>query len=414
MPTIRKYGSIGEVPSALWDSLAAQHDINYSQPYLSFREATEPGRSVVLISSDEAGRAVGAVVAYMTTDDTPFFNHPIRFITSTQVLREGESGPSIAPSIPPETLEAFRRCAPTLVVTNLGDSRVLLHPTLTGSQRREVIRELIAHLNREASEIGCGSTAFLYAHGDDADLVAALREQQFQLAMCSSRADIDLSRAESRTAYLTTLPPSKRRAMEREIRQFTDNSLSIRQLDPPERYVEEIAALELQTYARHGVALSAEDVRTRLLLQIEHTGNASRLMGCFEGTRLVATAVDFVGRDQYFCTTYGQDHKAVARKYTYQMMSFHDPIEYACQSDLKAVYLGIEALQAKLRRGAIAKPLYLAFRPAEESLEIESWLDHIDERNHRYLVEMIERFGSQGATRPEAWLACAGGDEDGP
>jgi predicted N-acyltransferase len=392
MPTVRRYCSTGE------------HDINYSRQYLGFREATEPGSSVVLIACDDSGKALGGTTAYVTTKETPFFNHPVRLLTSSQVLREGDPGPSTAPSIPMETLHAFEGYGPTLVVSNLGDSRILTHPELGPEDRARVSRSLIEAVNEEARRRACGSTAFLYVQGSDSDLIAALREKNFRIAMCSSRADIDLSEAESLAEYMAALPRSKRRAMEREMRLFAENPLAIRQLDPPERYVDQAAALELQTYARHGIALSAEDVRARLLLQLECTGDTTRLMGCFDGSRLIATAVDLIGRDQYFCTTYGQDHKAADRKYTYQMMSFYDPIEYACRSGLEAVYLGIEALQAKLRRGAIATPLYVALWTAEEDAGIDSWLDHVDERNRQYLLETVERFGGPEAIRSESLL----------
>lgn len=409
MPTVRSYQSIRDVPPSVWDLLSDEHDINYSRGYLGFREATEPGASVVLVLYDDDERALAGVAAYVTTDETPFFNHPLRLLTSTQVLREGGSGLGTAPPIPASTLRAFEARMPTLVVTNLGDSRILTRPGLGPDQRRSALAEMLAAIGRQARELGCRSTAFLYARGDDPDLVAAMNEQRFRIAMCSSRADIDLSGVESRDQYMAALPRSKRRAMEREIRQFVDNPLTIRELDPPERYLDRIAALELQTYARHGVTLVAEEVRERLRRQLEHTGRTTRLMGCFEGTRLVAAAVDLVGRSQYFCTTYGQDHQSESRRYTYQMMSFYDPIERACRSDLRAVYLGIEALQAKLRRGAVATPLYVALSTVEEAPEVDRWLDRVDDRNRRYLLEMTERFGTQDASWSKTWLPSPAG-----
>lgn len=404
MATTRTFSSIQDVPPSVWDSLSDHHDINYSREYLGFREATEPGPSVVIVLYGDDEIALAGVVAYVATDDTPFFNHPFRFLTSTQVLREGGSGLDTAPTIPAATSRAFAERGPTLVVTNLGDSRVLIRQDLDGAERRSALTEIVAALWREAEGFGCRSTAFLYARGDDPDLVATLGEHRFRFAMCSSRADIDLAGVESRDEFMAALPRSKRKSMEREIRHFVDNPLTIRELDPPERYLDTIAALELQTYARHGIALLATEVRERLLRQLEHVGGTTRLMGCFEGSRLIATAVDMVGRSQYFCTTYGQDHEAASRRYAYQMMSFYDPIDQACRADLRAVYLGIEALQAKLRRGAIASPLYVALATAEEDEGVDRWLDHVDRRNRLHLLEMTERFGTQEPGWSESWL----------
>jgi len=404
MATARTFSSIRDVPPSTWDSLSEHHDINYSREYLGFREATEPGPSIAIVLYGDDGMALAGVVAYVATDDTPFFNHPLRFLTSAQVLREGGSGLGTAPSIPAATLRAFAERGPTLVVTNLGDSRILTRQGIDPAERRSALAKMVAAIEREAESLGCGSTAFLYVRGDDPDLVAVLGERRFRFAMCSSRADIDLAGVESRDEYMAALPRSKRKAMEREIRYFVDNPLTIRELDPPERYLNKIAALELQTYARHGVALVAAEVRDRLLRQLEHTGGTTRLMGCFEGSRLIATAVDMVGRDQYFCTTYGQDHEAASRRYAYQMMSFYDPIDHACRSDLQAVYLGIEALQAKLRRGAIASPLYVVLATAEQDVGVDRWLNHVDERNRLHLLEMTERFGTQEPDWADSWL----------
>lgn len=64
MPDIRVLRSVDEIPSADWEELTQEADIDSSRGFLQFREYLEPGDSVLITMGPE-GRLRGALRGVM-------------------------------------------------------------------------------------------------------------------------------------------------------------------------------------------------------------------------------------------------------------------------------------------------------------------------------------------------------------
>jgi hypothetical protein len=89
--------------------------------------------------------------------------------------------------------------------------------------------------------------------------------------------------------------------------------------------------------------------------------------------RLVGLALAYRWRDTLYLRSVGFDYAALRDAYEYFNLVYYEPIRWAAGNGVRKMHFGVEAYDAKVRRGAVLQPLWAVLTSTAPQLsEVDS------------------------------------------
>lgn len=408
MPDIRVLRSVDEIPSADWEELTWEADIDSSRGFLQFREYLEPGDSVLITVGPE-GRLRGALRGVMAVPGSGLTSDPWKFVGAQAVLRLGEGESETEAAALRRAQRALvcgatgeeaetdgeaplwqlltRGIGPCLVVREFDRSEILCHPGADAAEAQSVAARLVRTAQTEALERGAGAVAFPFVSPRDSLLRAVLTEAGFRGGAMTGASWLETGGYGSYEEFLAGLPSRRRRRYRMEEKRLQEASdLTAGEVDLVE-HAGRIADLEARTLVKHGGQADAEAIRRARLEIAGRLPDAVRIPAVVQGGRIIACALHLRGRKSVVFMTYGCDYGVEDRGASYPWAAFYYPVRTAIDHGASAVRLGLEGFEAKTRRGATVEARELwVWTPETTALgRLGDLLELVGERNTAYL-----------------------------
>ncbi|MFG2985021.1 peptidogalycan biosysnthesis protein [Streptomyces sp. NPDC048258] len=412
--------TVEDIPSAEWNELTREEDIDSARGFLRFREYLEPGDGV-LVAARRAGRLVGALRGVVAVPHSGLSSDPWKFVTSDAVLRLGEgpqedpvsaaalrglrdelvlgtaartAAPGTTGTGAPLWQALTRQAGPCLVVREFDRSEVLADPGLDPAQRELVVAHLVRQAQISAAGHGAGAVAFPYVSPSDTVLRRVLAECGFRGGALTGASWIRTGGFTTYEEYLESLPSRRRRRYRQEEEQLRASGLAAGEVGLREN-AGRIAVLEANTLVKHGGKPDAEAIRQARVALAGMLPEAVRIPAVRrDDGEIIACAMHLLGRKSVVFMTYGCDYSVEDRAGAYPWAAFYHPVRTAVESGVPAVRLGLEGFEAKARRGAVVEARELWVWTPDRGLRgrLGELLDLVGGRNTAHLG----RFAAHG------------------
>jgi predicted N-acyltransferase len=369
MMVVDRLTSLREVPAREWNDLAGHASFYLSHQWLAAQDEGQPV-DCAYHTARIGGRLVGALPTYVVKRETNEFYTPRR-------CADGRwTG---------QYLLAGARRAYT--------NDILVRADLAGADRDRVTAALVDAAVQRCAEEALDSALFLYL-----DTQAARR-----LTRCAGAASVPVFATADAVLdlpgtgfddYLAALPYRRRDQVRRESTRFISAGFSIATF-PVEQTWERLAELFGAVQRRYGQGGDAAAWRGLVERQSVRVAADAVILGCRRGGELVGAVLLYGWRDACYVKLVGFDYDRLEGAFEYFNLVYYAVIRYAYAQGLTRVHFGREAFEAKLRRGAQLRPLWIVEVPASVVAEVPDW-------NAREGRAWRERFG---------WASHAFGDQ---
>lgn len=327
--------SRGATPHAIagWDELASIRAFYVGADWLRYADAGQPGFSRYL-GLHEEGRLVAALSSHWRPDETA-----PEYIAERVLGGAGAAGRVL-------TLGGTRGFLSDVMVADH------LPPAAAASHIAELIDAATAPHG------GGWWWPYLPAPAVDVVLTAAERlEYPLGVHLVGADCVIDLPGA-TVDDHIAALPTRQRRTnFRRERKRFIDSGLEMRHVRLSGRSWQ-MAPLLAAVQRKHGNTQSAEEVETRLRRQAEHLEDRGLVFACYDGDRPVGFALAYRWNRELTVRAVGLDYDVGPSADVYAQVSIQAPLSYCYEHGLRRLHLGIDAYEAKCRRGARPRPLW--------------------------------------------------------
>ena len=338
---IRVCDTLAAVPSADWDSVAAQAGLYSSHAWLRLVEQEVPGSCRYLLASDGAGLA-GALPVYLVANDpNPYYRPPSMF----RAARPGQDG---------------RFC---VAGSRSGyANQLLLADRLTEAGRRATIAALLDELAALAGAWGQQHSFLLYLNNEGLRQVSGYAENLAPVLSYSGDTWLDAP-GRCFEDYLASLSGKRRTGIRREIRRFAAQGLRTVRADPRDG-LDLITRFALLCNEKYEVEENEAELRSRFERQLAALGDNCVLFVCQRGSVPVGMSLNYRWGDWLHLRASGFDHTAAAGGYPYFNVAIYEPLRYCYETGLRGIHLGTGAHDAKSQRGARIGPLGAVALPA--------------------------------------------------
>lgn len=233
----------------------------------------------------------------------------------------------------------------------------LLDPDLPSGERRAVCGVLVAAARDLAVEYGYDGVVFDCLTNEGLRLLCSVADPA--VAFRTGDAEIDTGGADLDTV-LAGLPGATRRKIGREIRRFEEAGWRTGE----ERMTDcltESAALLSRTEQKYGHEMAPEYIEEFFALTAKFTDDLSVVFTCRdEAGELLGYTMAFRWRDTLYGRVVGFDYPRLRGSFEYFNLTFYRPISYLHRHGMRRLHLGVLASEAKIRRGAVVRPLWAA------------------------------------------------------
>lgn len=342
---------IADIPAALWDGLAGDHDFFLSHRWTSVVEATGKVDTRYVVLPDADGRPVAAVSMALADAGVPWtLVRPDTVLTSG--AEQGLPGAAeLLASLPGEPADAL---LPGVVAggRHVGGTRLLLAP---GAGAAEVT-ELLDRTEEWARSRGARSVSFLYTDETDTPLTEALRARGYGVAEAGRYSRLDVPEG-GFEAYLERFSSHRRRRMRAE-RRALDAAGVEHVLGPLADFpLPRLAELEAELFAKYGLG-HWKPAQSQEVLE--------RTLSVFGADAFVsATVADGEVRGFGLLTARGSCWYALRAGFDYAFQEpaklplyyetlYYRVIEHAAANGIRTVHYGLGSEDAKRSRGCTA------------------------------------------------------------
>jgi predicted N-acyltransferase len=309
-------------PAAHWNALSGTDSFYLSHNWLTFAAR---GTNVRYLTVSAGGDLLGALPLYPTAGES---NDDYRV---DHVLGGRFAG------------------LPTLAGTRRGYvNELLLHPALDEQRTDVVLEAMVATIHAE-------NAALLYLTTPAA---AALMRVDSGLCPLLLSADTSIPLPDGGfAAYLGGLGARRAYTVRKEMRIFHEAGYETAVVSLGDIW-QEAAPLVLNVQHRYGHDESIEECRQSLRAQADALGRHSVVFTARHEGALVALSLGYVWRDTLHARFVGFDYDALRDAREYFSILFYEPLRWATENGLRQLHLGRESYQAKLLRGARARPMW--------------------------------------------------------
>lgn len=260
-----------------------------------------------------------------------------------------------------------------MTVTPHGDA-----PTLTFGGRKGFLSDVLTDpcLSREAAiaELARLMTAAVdaapeanerwwwpYLPSADAGLVHAAARRAF-----GDEAGVHLIAADSTIAihgasvddHVAALPVAQRRTnFRREARRFAEAGLSLRRI-PLAQWYEQLGPQLANVQQKYGQPQTAAQMTDVLSRHVALMADHAVVFGCFAQERLLGFSLCYRWGRNLTVRAVGFDYEHLVGADEYGMVAVHAPLAHCYESGIDQLHLGMDSYLAKIRRGAVPRPLW--------------------------------------------------------
>lgn len=275
-------------------------------------------------------------------------------------------------------------------------------PTLAGT-RRGYVNDLLLHPAVDKQRAGAVIEAMVTAvRANDAALLylttpaaAALMRVDSGLRPLLLSADTSIPVPDGGfTAYLRELGSRRAYMVRKELRIFQEAGYETAVVLLGDIW-HEAGPLVANVQQRYGHDESSEEARQSLHAQAEALGRYSVVFTARRAGTLVALSVGYIWRDTLHARMVGFDYDALCDAREYFTLLFYEPLRWATENGVHHLHMGRESYQAKLLRGAHARPLW-----AVAPMPVPDW-----RRHNADTLAAWSRWAPRDLGIPPSWLA---------
>jgi hypothetical protein len=279
-------------------------------------------------------------------------------------------------------------------------SSVLLCPSLDDHQQADALGELMRTGLDAVPEAG-GRWWWPYLRSDDLGMVtrAALRAFGHPPGLHFVGADCAIPLVgRSLEEHVASLPGTQRRTnFRREQRRFAESCLRIERLALSDTY-ERLGPMLANVQQKYGQPQTAAEMTEVLSLHVVLMHEHAVVFGCLAEDRLIGFSLCYRWGQTLTVRALGFDYDHLVGADEYGIVAIHAPLRYCYEEGLRQLHLGIDSYPAKIRRGAVPRPLWAlsswsGHSPEVASTEIERFVGQIP--NHEaagFRHEILEGF----------------------
>lgn len=221
----------------------------------------------------------------------------------------------------------------------------------------ELVRPM---LDRACDDLGLDPAHWWWPYlvGDDALAVATALDAPGPPALLGADCLVEVPEG-GLDAHVAALSSRQRRTnTRRELRAFAESGLRIER-GPLAGDLDRLGALLSQVQRRYGHDHGPELMEDLLARQAEHLGERAVVHRCLDadGT-VVGFSLAYRHGDELALRVVGFDYQRSAQVGEYAHLSIYAPLQLCAEQGLRRLHLGMESFEAKLRRGAVARPLW--------------------------------------------------------
>lgn len=229
-------------------------------------------------------------------------------------------------------------------------SGVSYHHSLDESQRDYAARLLVDDFDELAASQGAATAGVLYLpEALDPHLERALRRRGYLSTLLDSDCYLDVEWGEF-TGYLNHFSSSRRISLGADMRRFTNAGCTV-EIGGAELLSDELAPLQAATQQRYGhPADPARFRRWFAKVKSELPGHA-RVCVARRGVSPIGFALFCESEGELYGRSAGFDYGHLNGECCYFNVVYYEPIRYAIATGLHRIYYGMEAYDAKLKRG---------------------------------------------------------------
>lgn len=258
---------------------------------------------------------------------------------------------------PEENNGRYRPPLPDALI--LGGRRgYLSSPLLAAQADTTALPGLVAAACERFGDCG-GRWWWPYLTSDDAlNVAAALRVEPGSVSLLGADCVIDVPMG-GLERHLAGLSAKQRRTnARREIRAFAESGLRIERSALP-RGADILGPLLSQVQRRYGHDHSPGLMTGLLARQAEHLQERSVVFRCLDRHGVtVGFSLAYRHGAELAIRVVGFDYASLDNVGVYAQLGVYEPIRYCAEHGLGRIQLGMESYEAKLRRGAYARPLW--------------------------------------------------------
>ncbi|MDG9712472.1 GNAT family N-acetyltransferase [Streptomyces sp. DH10] len=374
-PTAAEFPALA-APAVIWEDdrwwrFTERTDLHEVR-YLAVREAGElVALAPLLVTHDGAG-----LLFYDTpkmTGETNAFGAP-ELLDPQRRARWDELADRLA--------DARRGQYPSLALAVFGSHHGIVHAAgrdAVGQAR--VLAELPRLLEETAELLGCRSTSLLYATDEQAAILGpAARARGHVPAVLGAESVLRLD-APDWDAYLAGLVSRKRMRVNRELREYAEAGFRTVVREGPEALSDPIVDLQVALRAKYGLPGGRPRVQRDFDAIRETVGDSCLALSAErDGETLGFVLYLRAGQALYGRTAGFDDDRA---KGVYFALTYHETVRWALAHDVREIWYGLAAYEAKKLRGCDLEARHGWFRftgvgraELEETLRLQGASEH--------------------------------------
>jgi uncharacterized protein len=225
--------------------------------------------------------------------------------------------------------------------------------------RVELFGELLGAVGDLARELGCASSALLYA---TPDLIRLLRpDPGHLLAVLGAEASLS-SRAGDFTGYLAELTSRRRGRALRERRMYLAGPACSRISTGPDALGADLVDLRCNLRRRYGLPEHRERTEAEFAALARHCGDRLVVNRSLLDGDTVGFVVNLRHGDTLYSRTAGFDYGRLgSRDFCYFNIVYYDMLDWGLPRGVRSLELGMASYPGKRTRGAVFEPRYGVF-----------------------------------------------------
>ncbi|MFD7668188.1 GNAT family N-acetyltransferase [Streptomyces sp. NPDC059788] len=243
---------------------------------------------------------------------------------------------------------------PSLALATFGNHPGVVHdPARTAAQRAAVWAALPRLVARAAEELGCRSSALLYAgdaQRDAADTSATAHGHQ--RVLLGAEGVLHLT-ASSNEEYVAGLSSRRRTRLRREVREYQKAGFRTVVREGPGALDDEVIALQVAHRAKYGLPGGEARVRRDFEATAQEMGEDCLVLGAERDGRLHGFLLHLRTPDALYARTAGFAPDADG---CYLALTYHETAGWAAEHGIRRVHYGLASYEAKRARGCDLEP----------------------------------------------------------
>ncbi len=234
-------------------------------------------------------------------------------------------------------------------------TELLLAKNAGRDERLAAVEAVVRHCLELIEERRQNALWLMCVPSDDAAILAAALASRGVLLLHDVEFDMEIG-WNSLPEYVSALPKHRRRTTKAELRSVREDGSSVvyrRLSDVSDQLVPLYAAL----LRKYGTSNPEEQARARLDRHVAFLDELSLVALCERGGQPIGFSLLCPVDDTLYCRFVGFDYE-IATHSEYFNLAFYEPIRLATERGFRRLHWGLAAAEAKLRRGARARPLW--------------------------------------------------------